>query len=172
MSEERVGEKGRPQAENTGGKTVTGLLIAPFAGSVGAALVLLVIACVQHAANAGLEFLYLGNVVAILGFAISLAIMIASTLGITASIALGLPSHLLLKRAGQTHLIAYSAAGSLVGAISGTLYALFVGMTSNNGFWALPGGLAGAFGGLTFWVIRRPDRDTTSVATPPKDHGA
>ena len=77
--------------------------------------------------------------------------------GFPAMFVLGLPSHLLLKRAHLSWIVGYL----VLGAVSGVVTILMMSLIDNRfyDFLVVPGLIAGAVSAALFWLIRRPDRD-------------
>lgn len=83
--------------------------------------------------------------------------------GAIPSVLIGWPVHLLIQRLKLVRMYAYAVGGLLIGIIClGIMWLVFGG----SGY--IPLGLhtmfaaAGAFGGLIFWLIRRPDWDASN----------
>lgn len=155
MSKYRLGDyQGR---EGKIGYTFWGLLLAPMIGGAVSAMI------------SALPLLVFGNeevrTSLNLPAAMSMGFLIGAFLGLPAALTLGLPIHLLLLRYGWTSLLHYSAFGAVIAfAMQSTLMLAFNGLSflgAEHGIWALSllTALAGAIGGLVFWLIRRPDRD-------------
>lgn len=165
MSEERT----RSEAAQPGriGRTLGGLILAPLLGGVVAATVTVIVAEVINPLSGALMSLHIF---------ILMGLVAGAGLGIPAALIVGLPIHLLMKRAGMAGRLHYAALGGLISVL------LFVAMTgaalltwsSMNTVLAIAFALAGAISGSVFWSIRRPDHDIRPVlpADSPTDQEA
>jgi hypothetical protein len=105
-------------------------------------------------------------------------IVIGATWGQMATAFIGLPAHVWLMHYTRRRAWMYAVAGALAGTAFGAtfVWAVVFGVTFPyfaDVIWlAVAGATAGACAGLTFWLIRRPDRDLTSHETTPDTYGA
>lgn len=145
--------------------TIVGLLAAPMAGAIVTVSGLMMIGQIitgnapptlEAWANAGSAAFLMG-------------VYLGLFVGIPSAFLIGWPTHILLVRDQQSGRIVYIFLGALI-AVIGTMLAAVV----RSGPMALMYGLAfpqiallilpaGAFGGLIFWLIRRPDRDSPKL---------
>lgn len=102
--------------------------------------------------------------------------VLSATWGQLATAFIGLPAHVWLMHYTRRRAWMYAVAGALAGTGFGAtfVWATVFGVTFPafaNVIWlALAGATAGACAGLTFWLIRRPDRDhLPSEVTPPEN---
>jgi hypothetical protein len=88
--------------------------------------------------------------------------LVASVLyGIPANTTLGLAIHEFLVEAKRTNVSDYIAAGCVVGIFVVSVLSLLAG--SFYDWLVLPGLVGGGLTALVFWLIRRPDRDSTDT---------
>jgi hypothetical protein len=154
VSEERAGERSRLSRV---GSTITALLCAPI---VGASLANLALLAYIGATTDGP--LIVGPTSATLTFA--LPIMSGAMLGWPAAF-LAWPVHAWLLKRGHTSALIYILLGTACAtllAIAGAL--LDWAYISLLGLMLVGLVISGAIGGLTFWLIRRPDRDRKATS--------
>lgn len=102
---------------------------------------------------------------------VALGTVFGATWGQLATVVIGLPAHVWLKHNTKQRAWMYVLVGAFAGMVFGALLvvpALFGTTTPLLGklAWiALASVVSGALAGLTFWLIRRPDRDAP-VAPP------
>lgn len=86
--------------------------------------------------------------------------IIGACIGWPAALAFGFPAHALMLRRRWTGPWRYAGLGALIGLVMTIVLAIFLAQTGAAvfviGFMIV---LAGAIGGLVFWLIRRPDKD-------------
>lgn len=152
MSEHRLGDyqgrKGRI------GYTFWGLVLAPMIGGA-ASMLIYVLPVLSFGDEESRTLLKLHAV-------ISTGFLAGAFLGLPASLLLGPFAHLLLLRQGWTSLLHYCTFGTVIAlAVQCTVMLGFSGLFVAPGTWrvALLAAIAGAIGGVAFWLIRRPDRD-------------
>jgi membrane associated rhomboid family serine protease len=98
-------------------------------------------------------------------------VVIAATWGQMATALIGLPAHVWLMHYTRRRAWMYAVTGALAGTAFGAtfVWAVVFGVTFPyfaDVIWlAIAGATAGACAGLTFWLIRRPDRDLTTPKT-------
>ncbi|HEV7693332.1 MAG TPA: hypothetical protein VGO52_21030 [Hyphomonadaceae bacterium] len=132
-------------------RTLIGLCIAPFAGAFAGSLVLVVVTLVSGA-NEGPS----AGPLALLG----MATVLGGIIGFAAAIILGLPAHLALQRLRLCSLPVYAGLGLLIAAV--TLLATaaaYGGVAIIDQALSMSAAIVGVVSGVTFWLIRRPDRD-------------
>jgi hypothetical protein len=165
VSAERVG--GYALETRGIGYTIGGLFAGPIVGGgVSAPLTMLVVSILAPSPHVLPALL-----------ASILAGLVAGTLvGLPIALLVGFPVHLFMKRRGLVRLYHYMALGGLIAllpfaVISGSPLATSPDLNVQFG---MAFGLAGAIGGLIFWLIRRPDRDVGpgSQAASPEDVGS
>ncbi len=84
----------------------------------------------------------------------------------------GIPAHVVLFRRGRTQLRDYLLAGLIAGVALGLICYMLFGLIS--GAWSVPTidslvtsfAMHGVGVALAFWLIRRPDRDTSPLRSP------
>ncbi len=162
MSDQRAGERTRSTKVAA---TIAGLLCAP---PVGAFLANCFVVIYLHATTEGPVIV--GPTSATLTFA--LPIMYGAYFGWPIAFLIGWPVHILLQLQRANSALHYSIFGAAIGWILLPVAFIAGALTGLLGLIALGFGLAGAIGGLIFWLIRRPDRDTrpslTAVQKDPK----
>lgn len=130
---------------------VLGLALAPIIGGLGALAFMIAFSSFLNP---------LGWSVPSFGTFLLGAIYIAALVGWPAAVVLGIPTHLELKRRGWTGALNYFGFGALIGLATMIILMImlnqFGGAAMVIGFMIV---LAGALGGLAFWLIRRPDKD-------------
>jgi hypothetical protein len=146
-------------------RSLVGLILAPTvggaAGMVGAELVSL---AAQPSAFGGTDNPFVALILGAYGGGI---------LGAPGAIIFGWPLHLLLLKQRWTHLAVYVSLGAMLGVVSSLLVASLLGQALVQVLFSqlvLVLAFSGAVGGLVFWQIRRPERDTTRLdasAKPP-----
>lgn len=97
--------------------------------------------------------------------------MVGAVFGLAPAFLLGSPLHIFLVRSQHTGRIHYAALGGLIGvvapfAMSFQVNPLGAGLPLLMQFLSLAL-LSGVLGGLTFWFIRRPDRDAVNAQPQP-----
>jgi hypothetical protein len=98
------------------------------------------------------------------GSFLSAGLLAGLILGIPSSFTLGLLVHTLLVRRGLVRVWHYAFFGMLIAMTTAFSLALVIGSWTTFGATAIFFGLCGAIGGLTFWLIRRPDRDRKTTS--------
>jgi hypothetical protein len=147
--------------------TIIGLIVAPATTGAVFAITLIII---QLVFSAGTSYPTRGTN--------NLAIILVSTVGggivgLAPALVVGLPMHHYLVRKQWNRALHYAALGAGVGALSiVVMVTIFQAWASGGGLpFLLPGfymflgmfAVSGAAGGLTFWIIRRPDRDAPPI---------
>lgn len=153
MSEQSAGNK----VERAGGigYTISGLVLAPPIGGALAAAALVIAAAIMTPSSGALINLHVS---------IMIGLVVGAVFGVPAALLIGLPVYLAMKRYEIVRRRYYAALGGLIAALlcvvlsgqamlssptlSATLLAAFA--------------LGGIIGGIVFWSIRRPDRDSRS----------
>ncbi len=166
MSKEAVGE---PVQDNRTTKTVAGLLLAPVAGGFGSPIVFAFVGSLIDFSNPGFDWGAFASLRA-LGPVTFYFLIYAALLGIPMSLVIGTPAYLALRKLGLNGFIVYLFVGAAIGFIG----AMSVGALSGwgIGLFLVPWlsvliSCGGGIGGLTFWLIRRPDRDAVSPSPTP-----
>ncbi len=165
MSDARVG---KDRNSGAGARLITGLFLAPIIGClVGSGLFVISNIAFESLATDSYtarqhELWYILGYVAIYSFQISIVI------GVPVSFVFGLAIHVALERASISNLLAYAGAGAALGIIALELFLLSRGDGASFEY-GIPvlGGLCGGLSALTFWFIRRPDRDALSAPPTP-----
>lgn len=144
------------------------ILPGPVAGVVAAVIA-------ASTAFADLEFFKVDGAAAGLGITYSGMLVFGAIFGAIwgtlLTLIAGLPMHDVLLRRQSTRAGHYTIAGGFIGLAPGVSFAFgsLIGTTADRwgdaASFVLAGAAAGTIGGLTFWLIRRPDRDT--ARTPP-----
>lgn len=156
MSEERVGGS---TAETRGiGHTICGLLAAPIVGGMIASTLMILLASILTPSSNALMMLHVSILAGLIAGAI---------FGVPAALLVGWPVHLLMKWRGVKRRHHYMLVGALIAVLP-------LAVSSGSALLASPNLgvplaisflLAGAIGGVTFWLIRRPDRDMWANST-------
>jgi len=163
VSETRVGEPSKRQKVIT---TLIGLVAAPAVTGATFAICMMILATVLSSGGAtgwrgsgGLGLLITSTVA-------------GGIVGLVPALIVGLPLHHYFVRKRWNRALHYAAIGAAVGALS-ILVIMFVFQMWSSGMnpLPLPGlymfvgmfAVSGTAGGLTFWIIRRPDRDTPPI---------
>jgi hypothetical protein len=96
--------------------------------------------------------------------------LLVSAFGLPATIVAGLPWHSALQARGNASIHAYWAPALIVGGALGAALMTIISVEALPLLFATAAGaLSGASIALTFWLIRRPDRDarpTQAITTP------
>lgn len=163
MSETEVGKTTR--AEKIA-RTITGLLCAPVGGAF---LTTVIFVAIMSATSD--RPVIVGPTSATLTFAVPL--MLGAIYGWPIAFIIGWPAHAYLAKRGDAALSAYIVLGACI-ALALALLLIFAQRLWANWLSFAFFATAGAITGLTFWLIRRPDRDTGPPlpADSPHDHGA
>lgn len=138
------------------------LLASPLAGFAGALVLAFTLFADDIAASSMKETVFLPLT---LPLVLGVGTFLGATWGQLATVAIGLPAHLWLKKHTTRRAWMYAIAGAGAGPIFGGLfvYGLLFGKSiaapADIAALALASITAGAFGGLIFWLIRRPDKD-------------
>lgn len=164
MSDNGVGEPSKRRKVVT---TIIGLVVAPATTGAVFSICLIIL---QMVFSAGTSYAARG--------ANNLAIIVISTVGggivgLAPALVVGLPMHHYLVRRQWNGAVHYGALGAGVGALSVVVVMTIFQVWAGGGMFPflLPGfymilGLftvSGTAGGLSFWIIRRPDRDTPPI---------
>ncbi|CAN0348110.1 unnamed protein product, partial [Phaeothamnion confervicola] len=136
--------------------TALGLLLAPIVGGVFALpIYLFAVELIQgtlHASSLGRDLFGTAQIGAYFG----------GMMGVIPAFLLGWPVHVALLRTHMTNLLSYIVFGAVIGFVSFFITAPIFGfgnVLSSSVLEMSPvAALCGAFGGLVFWPIRRPDR--------------
>ena len=166
MSEDRVGE---PIRDNRLARTFAGLLLAPVAGGFGSPIIFVLVGSLIDFINRKFDWGAFESMRALGPFTFFFLIY-SVLLGIPISLVIGPPAYLGLKKLGVNGFVAYLVGGAAIGMLG----AISVGMLTgwSVGLFLFPGlsvliSCGGGIGGLTFWLIRRPDRDVVSAQPQP-----
>jgi hypothetical protein len=160
MPDERNGDQ-----NSWGPRTLAGLMLAPIVGGAVSAFSLIGAYVLYELSTGGPGSAFLSMLSQ--GYGLSLITVMVLQYGIVIgcmiSFVIGLPAHLALQKLKITGPVTHMAGGALIAA-TGFLFVLLVtDERQTQSMW--PEGsfivvlLAGGIGGLTFWLIRRPDRD-------------
>lgn len=152
MSETGVGR--RTQSTKVAA-TIAGLLCAPPAGAFLANCFMVIY---LHATTDGPVIV--GPTSATLTFA--LPIMYGALFGWPVAFVIGWPIHIVLQLQRANSALHYAIFGAAVACTLLPLVLISGALTGFLGLFTSGVGLAGAIGGLAFWLIRRPDRDRTA----------
>lgn len=113
------------------------------------------------------------HIAGMLAFLVGVGVFQGVIYGSLAMVILGLPRHELLLKRTKARAWMYAAAGLIAGAAFGAIFALPALLASPqvvSSAALLPlGATAGAAAAMTFWLIRRPDRD--APPKPPEPSG-
>jgi hypothetical protein len=131
-------------------RTVIGLMLAPIIGFFVMALVGVFPEAIDELSARAEPIL--GQVLSFLSMTLMFGMIISFPVGFL----LLWPAHMLLSRLHWINVIAYIALGAGLGAV---LSFGFVELL----YGTIPGG---AVGGLVFWLIRRPDKDSALTRSP------
>lgn len=139
-------------------KTALGLLLAPI---VGGAIALPIYLLVVDLINGRLGSL--GNLNDLL-LAIQFGAIFGGYMGVIPAFLFGVPVHAVLMKTGKTHLPFYVGLGPVIAlisfAIAGPLYGFGAAWGSPTIEYIPVVLFCGGLGGVFFWFIRRPDRDS------------
>jgi hypothetical protein len=157
VSEEKVGES---RSHDRSPRLIAGLFLAPIVGCLLGAYAFLIVVLLTQAANQEPDQLDLQNLIRVFGMITGIALQIALLLGVAISFAFGLPLYLLLKHFEITHVLAYLSGGIAVGVVALQIFFMLSATDFGMETYVAPLGAAcGGFAALTFWLIRRPDKD-------------
>jgi hypothetical protein len=142
-------------------KTASGLFLAPIVGgAIAMPLYPLLLNLIRG------MFVSLENL-RDLGSMAQTGALLGAWMGVIPAFVLGVPVHALLMKTRKTHLLFYVGLGSVIAFVS------FVTLSPLYGFGVAWGPsiraylpvvpLCGGLGGVLFWFIRRPDRDSKAV---------
>ena len=147
-------------------RTVTGLIAAPLAGALASSLFYAVL----HTQLA--PAFEIGSFAAGVFASVIIVMVFALFYGVPYALFVGWPVHLFLLRVGFTGVFVY-------GCFAASFTVAFARVFIAPSFGFEPGGpndlleliglaiIAGGVGGVSFWLIRRPDRDAVSVSPKP-----
>jgi hypothetical protein len=140
--------------------TVTALLAAPIVGAIASSLIYATI----HT-QFGTQYTILNLLVGAM-FTTVMGVISAMLFIVPSSFILGWPIHLILMRIGLTGFMAYTCvSATLTAVLARLLPGFYTGPLQNDVELHLLAAVAGAVGGVVFWLIRRPDR-AAPIASP------
>lgn len=141
--------------------TALGLLLAPI---VGGAVAMPIYLLVMDLMNGRLESS--GTLNDLLG-AIQVGAYFGGYMGVIPAFLFGVPVHAALMNTGRTHLPFYVGLGPVIAFVS---FAIVSPLYGFGAAWSSPARdylpvvlLCGAFGGIVFWLIRRPRRKPDTI---------
>lgn len=145
-------------------RLIMGVVLAPFVGAAAGSVVTALTAPLMSPDQTGW-----GSVPVLLLMFLFGSFYVGATVGIAASLVLGLPAHALVSRLGLVSVWPYLACGAAAGAA--VCWGWFAVMSAQNDLPDTPVLLIALFTGatsaLTFWLIRRPDRNEPNPPTSP-----
>jgi len=110
------------------------------------------------------------SLLAFIRVAFTIALYTGALLGVPAMVLFGLPIHSILLAFGYRSAWHYSLMGALAGMVVGAIVLLWLSdAPAETTNWAPSfalGSFTGALSALTFWLVRRPDRDAANPARP------
>ncbi len=139
------------------------LLPSTLAGSAGALVLAFTLLADDIAASSVRESEF---ITLTLSATLGMGTFFGATFGQLATFGIGLPAHLWLKKHTTRRAWMYASVGAVAGLffggvfVYGILFGRSIGAAADIASLALASLTAGALGGLTFWLVRRPDRDT------------
>lgn len=157
MTDDRVGERIQ---DNRNTRMVAGLMLAPLCGAFGSPTIVFFVSSVIDFINRGFDWRAFAIMTSSGAFTL-IFLIYAVVFGIPITIVIGTPAYLVLKKLGANGFAVYLVGGAIIAIIGAMSAAALTGWGMGlfvSGFILLIAS-SGGIGGLTFWLIRRPDRD-------------